>query len=90
MLMMFLCLSFETEKKSFLLALSARAKGDWNLHNKAWVQTTFECYLMLCERGRRFLIRPPELKSKARKGKKNKSFCLSRKGSISIHIFMDT
>lgn len=77
MLMMFLCLSCQMEETfslqpPFELASSARS-GENGIHNnnKAWVQTTFECYLMLCERGRWFFFLPPAEHTAAPRGKKS-------------------
>lgn len=63
MLMMPLCLSCETKK--LFLSHSRLAPSAPDIHSsKAWVQTTCECYLMLCERGRWCLIPGKQNKKK--------------------------
>lgn len=78
-------------KSFFLLASSARAKwrGISNLHNKSWVQTIFECYLMLCERGRWFLFLPPDPWVQSEKNEKEQASVYPGKGRF-LFIFLWT
>lgn len=72
--------------------LGERANVDWNPHNnnKAWVQTSFECYLMLCERGRWFLLPSFRPNQKwRRRSEKNRASVYPGKGRF-LFIFLWT